>query len=220
MLRPLFFSLALAALALSQANPALANDDTSKINGSIRIDDGKSVGDLDTVNGSIRLGDHGEAEEISTVNGSIDVGDDGVIRSAGTVNGRISLGKRTRVSRDVDTVNGSLTLEEGVAVDGDVSNVNGTIRLIAAHVGGGIETVSGDIDIGADSSVDGGIHVEESSSWFNWGKEKAVRVVIGPRAVVKGSLVFERDVELFVSDSARIGEVKGAKPVMFSGDNP
>ncbi|HET9031317.1 MAG TPA: hypothetical protein VFN25_00275 [Dokdonella sp.] len=220
MLRPLIFSFALAALALGQASPTLASDDTSKVNGSIRIDDGKSVGDLSTVNGSIRLGDHGQAEEISTVNGSIDVGDDATIRSAGTVNGRISLGKRARVSHDVGTVNGSLTLEEGTEVSGDVNNVNGTIRLIAAHVGGGIETVSGDIDIGADSTIDGGIHVEKSNSWFNWGKEKAVRVEIGPRAVVKGALIFERDVELFVSDSARIGEVKGAKPVRFSGDHP
>ena len=94
MLRFLVLSLALAALGLGQIHPALASDDTSKVNGSIRIDDGKSVGDLDTVNGSIHLGDHGQADEISTVNGSINVGDDAEIRSAGTVNGRISLGKR------------------------------------------------------------------------------------------------------------------------------
>lgn len=220
MMRLFVLTLAMAVLALGQANPALASDDTSKVNGSIRIDDGQTVGDLDTVNGSIRLGDHGQADEISTVNGSIDVGDDATIHSAGTVNGRISLGKRTRVSRDVDSVNGSLTLEQGGDVSGKVSNVNGTIRLIAAHVGGNIETVSGDIEIGADSSVEGSIHVEESNSWFHWGAEKPVRVVIGPRAVVKGSLVFERDVELYVSDSARIGAVQGATPVTFSGDHP
>ncbi len=220
MSRFLVFTLAMAMLALGPMSPAHASDDTSKINGSIRIDDGKTVGDLDTVNGSIRLGDHGQADEISTVNGSIDVGDDATIRSAGTVNGRITLGKRTRVSRDVDTVNGSLTLEQGGDVSGNVSNVNGTIRLIAAHVGGNIETVRGDIEIGADSTVDGGIRVEQSNSWFQWGSDKPMRVVIGPRAVVKGSLEFKRDVELFVSDSARIGAVKGATPVKFSGDQP
>jgi DUF4097 and DUF4098 domain-containing protein YvlB len=220
MLRPSLFALVFAAIALVHIAPASAGDDTSKVNGSIRIDDGRSVGDLSTVNGSIRLGDHGQADEISTVNGSIDVGDDASIRSAGTVNGRISLGKHVRVSRGIDTVNGSLILDEGSDVSGDVSNVNGSIRLLSAHVGGGIKTVSGDIEIGADSTVDKGILVEKSNSWFHWGSEKAVRVVIGPRAVVSGKLVFEREVELFVSDSAKIGAIEGATPVKFSGDHP
>lgn len=220
MLRSFVFSLALATLALGSLSPAWASDDTSKVNGSIRIDEGKTVGDLDTVNGSISLGEHGQADEISTVNGSIDVGDDASIRSAGTVNGRIALGKRARVKEGIETVNGSLTLDEDSDVSGDVSNVNGSIRLHKAHVGGGIKTVGGDIEIGADSSVEKGIHVEKSNSWFNWGNDKPVRVVIGPRAVVKGTLLFERDVELMVSDSAQIGEVKGAKAVRFSGDHP
>jgi DUF4097 and DUF4098 domain-containing protein YvlB len=220
MLRPSLFALVLAAIAFAHTAPASAGDDTSKVNGSISIEDGRSVGDLSTVNGSIRLGDHGQADEISTVNGSIDIGDDASVRSAGTVNGRISLGKHARVSRDIDTVNGSLTLDQGGDVSGDVSNVNGSIRLLGAHVGGGIKTVSGDIEVGADSTVDKGILVEKSNSWFHWGSEKAPRVVIGPRAVVSGKLVFERDVELFVSDSAKIGAVEGATPVKFSGDHP
>ncbi len=220
MLRPTLFSLVFAVIAIIPLTSVSASDDTSKVNGSIRIDDGQTVGDLDTVNGSIRLGDHGKAEEVSTVNGSIDIGDDASIRTAGTVNGRIVLGKRVRVSGEVDTVNGSLTLDEGGDVSGDVSNVNGTIRLNNAHVGGVIKTVSGDIEIGADSRVDNGIHVEKSSGWFNWGSDKPVQVVIGPRAVVKGKLVFERTVELHVSDSAQIGEVTGATAIKFSGDHP
>lgn len=220
MLRPFLLSLALTTLALGAISPACASDDISKVNGSIRIDDGKTVGDLDTVNGSIILGEHGQADEISTVNGSIDIGDDASIRSADTVNGRITLGKRVRVSNGIDTVNGSLTLEEGSDISGDVSNVNGSIRLHKAHVGGTIKTVKGDIEIGADSIVDKGILVEKSTGWFNWGEDKPVHVLIGPRAMVKGTLVFERDVELLVSDSAQIGEVKGAKPVRFSGDHP
>ncbi|MCB1571692.1 MAG: hypothetical protein KDI72_11790, partial [Xanthomonadales bacterium] len=66
MLRPILCSLAVAALALGLSLPALAGDNYSKVNGSIRIEDGRSVGDLDTVNGSIRLGDRGQAEEVST----------------------------------------------------------------------------------------------------------------------------------------------------------
>ena len=220
MVRPILISLALAAVALACAAPALAGDDISKVNGSIRIDDGSTVGDLDTVNGSIRLGSRSQAEELSTVNGSIDIDDDAVIESAGTVNGRISVGRRVHVSQEIDTVNGSLTLEEGSDVNGDVANVNGSIRLRAAHVGGGIRTVSGDIEVGADSRVDRGILIEKSNSWFMFGNSKPPRVVIGPRAVVGGSLVFEREVELHVSDSAQVGEIKGATPIKFSGENP
>lgn len=220
MLRPILCSLALTALALGLSLPALASDDHSKVNGSIRIEDGRSVGDLETVNGSIRLGDHGQAEEVSTVNGSIEIGDDASIESAGTVNGRISIGRRARVAHEVSTVNGSLTLDEGSDVNGDVANVNGGIRLRSAHVAGGIRTVSGDIEVGADSRVDHGILVEKSNSWFNFGSNQPPRVVIGPRAVVEGTLVFEREVELYVSDSARVGEIKGATPVKFSGENP
>jgi DUF4097 and DUF4098 domain-containing protein YvlB len=220
MLRPFLTSLVFSVFALGLALPASASDDISKVNGSIRVDDGKTVGDLDSVNGSIRLGDHGQAEDVSTVNGSIEIGNDASIRSAGTVNGRVSIGNRSRVGKGVDTVNGSLSFDEGSDVGGDVANVNGSIRLRAAHVGGGIRTVSGDIEVGADSHIDGGILVEKSNSWFSFGASKPPRVVIGPRAVVQGKLVFEREVELHVSDSARIGEVKGATPVMFSGENP
>jgi len=220
MLRPILLCLALTLPAAALMSPSWASDDVSKVNGSIRIDDGQRAGDLDTVNGSINLGERGQAEALSTVNGSIEIGDDASIHSAGTVNGRITLGKRARVSEAIDTVNGSLLLEEGSEVSGDVSNVSGSIRLRSAHVGGGIRTVGGDIEIGADSRVDKGIRVEKSSSWFNWGNDKPVRVVIGPRAVVNGSLVFEREVELRVSDSAQIGEVSGATAQRFSGDHP
>jgi len=44
--------------------------------------------------------------------------------------------------------------------------------------------------------------------------------VIGPHAVVQGTLEFRRDVVLQVSDSAQIGPVKGATPVKFSGQQP
>jgi hypothetical protein len=44
--------------------------------------------------------------------------------------------------------------------------------------------------------------------------------VIGPHAVVQGTLEFRREVVLEVSDSAQIGTVKGATPVKFSGERP
>lgn len=219
MLRSLSLSLLVASAVLS-ASAAIADDDISKVNSSIRIDSGKTVGELETVNGSIRLGDNVQAREVSTVNGSIEIGDNAFVKSADTVNGRITIGRQTRISGNVETVNGSLGLEAGSDVSGDLGNVNGDIQMRAAHVGGRIQTVSGDIEIGADSIVDGGILVEKSNNWLNFGSDKPPRVVIGPRAVVKGALEFEREVELLVSDSASIGPVKGTTPVRFSGENP
>jgi DUF4097 and DUF4098 domain-containing protein YvlB len=218
--RTVFTTILATTLIFGTVTAAQADDDISKVNGSIRVEDGRTVGDLDSVNGSITLGNQGHAEDVGTVNGSVDIGDNATIDSASTVNGRISIGRQTRVAKDVETVNGSLNLEEGSDVSGNLSNVNGSIRLRAAHLGGGIETVNGDIEVGADSRIDGGILVEQSNSWFSFGTSKPPRVVIGPRAIVQGRLVFEREVELFVSDSARIGEVTGATPVKFSGDHP
>jgi hypothetical protein len=38
--------------------------------------------------------------------------------------------------------------------------------------------------------------------------------------VVEGPLEFEREVKLYVSDTAKVGEIKGATPVRFSGEKP
>lgn len=211
-------TLMLAVLCTAFAMPALADEDVSKVNGSIRVDSGKSVGDVDTVNGSITLSDNTRAREISTVNGSVEIGDGAQLRSADTVNGRIALGARVRVEKSVESVNGSLTISDGSDVSGKVANVNGTITLVAAHVGGGIATVNGDIDIGADSRVEGGVIVEKPG-WFS-SSSRLPRVVIGPRAVVQGTLDFRRDVELLVSESATIGTVTGATPKRFAGATP
>jgi hypothetical protein len=110
-------------------------------------------------------------------------------------------------------------LGKGANVSGHVSNVNGRFTLDAAHIGGGIETVSGDIEIGADSRVEGGIVVDRQHGWFNWGNRKP-RIVIGPHAIVAGTLEFRREVDLFVSDSATIGKVTGASAQKFFGDHP
>lgn len=208
----------LAVLCTAFVQPVLADDDVSKVNGSISVDAGKTVGDVDTVNGSITLDDNARAQEISTVNGSITIGDGAQLRSADTVNGRVSLGARVRVEKSVESVNGALRIGEGSDVSGKVANVNGTITLVTAHVGGGIATSNGDIEIGADSRVEGGIVVEKAG-WFK-SSTRIPRIVIGPRAVVEDTLDFRRDVELLVSESATIGTVTGATPKRFAGDTP
>jgi DUF4097 and DUF4098 domain-containing protein YvlB len=198
-----------------------ADLDIDKVNGSIHVPDNATVGKLSTVNGSIHVGDGAHATgDLSTVNGSIHVGANGTLKSADTVNGAIHVGAGARIAKTVEAVNGSITLATGADVAGRVSNVNGGIALTAAHVGGGIETTSGDIEVGANSRVEGGMLVNKDNSWFHFGVSRDPRVIIGPHAIVKGDLVFKRAVQLYISDSATIGKVDGAQAIPFSGDKP
>ncbi len=192
------------------------------VNQTIRIEAGQTTGDQSTVNGSVQLGRGAHAGALGTVNGSIVLADDATADEAETVNGSVKLGRNARIARDASTVNGGISLEPGATIGGDASNVNGDIRLEAARIAGILETVNGDITIGADAGVDGGIHVRKPGGGFlNFGSSSGTpHVTIGPRAVIGGTLQFDREVVLRVSDSARIGEVVGATPVPYSGDAP
>ena len=213
-------ALSATLVALLVAGSACARGiDVDKVNGSIHIESSQQAGNLSTVNGSIRVEDGASAAKVSTVNGGIELGERVIVDSAETVNGGIELGAGARINGAVDSVNGGVRLAKGAEVTGHASNVNGRFVLEAAHIGGGIETVSGDIEIGADSHVEGGIVVDKPHGW-SWGKQRNPRIVIGPRAVVQGTLEFRREVELYVSDSAKVGTITGAKAQSFSGDQP
>jgi DUF4097 and DUF4098 domain-containing protein YvlB len=209
----------LSALLFVSAVALGEGENIDKVNGSISVDNDQRRGDLSTVNGSIRVGDRAVVADIDTVNGGVTLGDEATADEIDNVNGSITLGEKARVARGIDSVNGSLTLDRGADVGGKIENVNGQIRLVAAHVGGGIFTTNGDVEIGANSRVENGIRVDKpDKSWFRMGKEKVPRIVIGPGAVVQGTLRFEREVKLYVSDSATIGTVVGATPVKYSGE--
>ena len=211
----------LLALALVLPLAALAQDnDIDKINGTARVEAGQRAGDVSTVNGAVRIGAGAVVKEASTVNGAVELGDKAQADKVGTVNGAVSLGSGSRVTGEVEATNGSIRLDRGAEVGGKLSNINGAIALDAAHVAGGIETVNGDITVGARSRIEGGILVNKSNSWFHFGDSRVPHIVIGPHAVVQGTLEFRREVVLKVSDSAQIGPVKGATPVKFSGDAP
>lgn len=212
----------LFALALLLPLAAAASDNAiDKVNGSVRIHAGQSVGDASTVNGDVDAGNGAHLRKADTVNGSITLGERATASALTTVNGGISLDKGARVSGEVQAVNGRIELAPGAEVGGHLSNVNGRIELAAAHVAGGLETVAGDIDVGANARVEGGILVDQpNGGWFHFGQSRPPHVVIGPHAVVQGTLEFRREVVLKVSDSAQIGPVKGATPVRFGGDRP
>jgi predicted acyltransferase (DUF342 family) len=213
------FALALPLSALPSSAWA-GDNDTDKVNGSVKVDAGQQAGNVSTVNGAVRIGDGATVQKASTVNGSVDLGDKAQAKELETVNGAVTMGTDSRVSGEVTAVNGSLHLAQAAEVAGKLSNVNGAIVLDAAHVAGGINTVGGDITVGANSHVEGGILVEKPGGWFNWGNSRDPLIVIGPHAVVQGTLEFRREVVLKVSDTAQIGPVKGATVVKFSGATP
>lgn len=206
----------LLTLALA-TTPALAQQDVSKVNGSVSADAGQAYGDLETVNGSVSIAAGATVEDASTVNGSITVGDKAQAASLETVNGAIRIGKDVQVRKDVETVNGSIFTDRGTTIGGNVDTVNGAIGLVGTQLAGGIETVNGDITVGIGSHVKGGIKVEKPRRW-SMKPRRDPRIIIGPNAVVEGPLVFERPVTLYVHTSARIGAVTGATAKPFSTD--
>jgi DUF4097 and DUF4098 domain-containing protein YvlB len=207
-------------VGLSASHAALAADnDISKINGAVRIEAGQHADDISTINGAVEVGERAVVDKASAVNGSVTLGGQAQAKRLNTVNGQITLGPASRVDGEVSTTNGGIALERGADVAGSVDNVNGLISLDAAHVAGGLRTVNGDIRVGANSQVEGGILVDKPSGW-SFGKRRVPQIVIGPHAVVKGTLEFRREVQLKVSDSAQIGPVTGATVQKFSGAQP
>lgn len=208
---------------LVSTTACVAGDDsgTSKVNGSVHVEAGQAPSDASTVNGSVEVAANAKVEDANTVNGSISLGDHATAKSASTVNGAVTLDNGAQVGGNIESVNGALNLSPGAAVGGHATNVNGHITIEGAHVGGQIETVAGDIDITGNARVDGGILVHKpDNGWFHFGIDRDPVVTIGPGATVNGTLKFERSVKLYVSDRATVGQIVGATPIKFSGDQP
>lgn len=166
------------------------------------------------------MGDRAKLDSVDTVNGGIRLGENVRAGSLESVNGGLRIEEGSRVAGTVSSVNGGIWMGKDAQVTGKVATVNGKMELEHAHVGGGLQTVNGNITLGSGSRVEGGILVEKPSfSLFNW-QRRTPRIVIGPDATVEGTLRFEQEVELYVSDRAKIGRVEGAKTKTFSGENP
>lgn len=212
-------------LAILIASPfaAAKGPDIDKVNGSVRTDANAEYGSLETVNGSVYVASGVRADSASTVNGRIEADKLAILGSVETVNGSIDLGETVTVEGDASTVNGAIEMERGTRIGGKLETVNGEIEMEGTQIDGGIATVNGNITVGADSVVHGGILVEKPQGnwlWNNNNSNKIPRIVIGPNAVVEGTLDFEREVELYVHTSAKIGTVRGATAKSFSGNQP
>ena len=197
----------------------------SSVNGSVTVGaDATVTGDVETVNGSIRIASSAKVEDVSTVNGSVKIGDGIEARDLSTVNGSIRVGANGNVDGGIEAVNGRITLGDKTSVRRGIENVNGEISLDGASTDGDISTVNGDITVDNGGRVGGDIIIEKPGGW-SWNKKKRKpRITIGRDAVVEGVINTEREIELYIHESASVGGVEGKASmddaVRFSGDSP
>lgn len=201
------------------------SDGHSTVNGSITVGDSSVIdGSLETVNGTITVGSNTSLRDAETVNGSVRLGDGVTVRHVQSVNGSIRLGENVMVSGQVEVVNGKISIDRGSRIDGDVSNVNGELVIDGAEISGDLETTNGDVLVTNGAVVRGNLTIERPRGW-NWLKDRRKpRIVIGPNSEVGGVIRVERDVELYISDSATVGGVSGEMSmddaIRFSGARP
>jgi outer membrane protein assembly factor BamB len=188
---------------------------------SIRLAADVEAGDLHTLHGSIHIGERSKVGDVKTIDGTVVLAKGSRANSVRSLDGAIQLEEDAKLVHGVSTAGGSIVLDDHADVAGRVTTADGEIRLKNAHVSGGIVTRRGNINVGSGSHVENGIRVKRSFCLcINAGLVSNPRVVIGPGAVVRGSLIFERKVTLYVSDMATIGDVVGATSVRFSGPTP
>ena len=197
----------------------------SSVNGSITVGEGAVIdGSLETVNGSIRIDENVRLEDAETVNGTIRIGSGSSTEDVSSVNGSIRLASNVTVDGAVEVVNGRISLDTGTSVDRGVSNVNGEISLSGAEVGGDLSTVNGDVTLQDGATLRGDLIVEKPGGWGWKNNNRQPKIIIGQNSKVLGDIVLEREVELFISDSAEVGGVTGemslADAVRFSGSSP
>lgn len=198
----------------------------STVNGSISVGREAVVsGALETVNGSIRVDADARIEDAETVNGAVRLAAGVTAQDVSSVNGTIDLAENVTVDGEVSVVNGKIVIGAGSEVSKDVSNVNGEIRIAGTSIGGDLATVNGDVTLTDNSVLRGNLIVEKPNGrLWNRADRRKPRIVIGPGVRIQGNIELEREVELYISDSAQVGGVTGAmtmeQAVRFSGERP
>jgi len=221
------YTSSLAANTISKSNGSIVYTgehsgppDLKTTNGRIEVGNGLTVGTVKTTNGTISLGEKVVAEEIKTTNGAIHIDSGSQVGEVRTTNGGIKI-VNTVVNGDVRTTNGALTVSERSQIVGSVITTNGGIYLDQVNVGENVQFTNGKMVLD-ESEIVGDIIVNEggSNGWFNWGNNKKPIVIVGRDTTVKGKIIAKRDIELYVHESAKVGEIEGAEAEVFSGDRP
>lgn len=205
---------------------ASESDGATTVNGSISVAEGSVVtGTIQTVNGKISVGDNSTIEDAVTVNGRLFVSDDVSTADLSTVNGAVNVGENSTIKGEIGAVNGGIKVEQGSTVSGDLGNVNGSIELEGSEIGGNVTTVNGSVNLSDSAVIKGNLIVEKPSFWsFSSNNDRMPEIVIGPGSEVQGTIQLEREVKLYISDSASVGGVEGemsmSDAVRFSGNSP
>jgi len=201
-------------------------DGASTVNGSITVGSGATVtGGLETVNGAIRVENDAVVKDLETVNGSIKVGSGAQAGDIDGVNGGIRVGENVSINGEISVVNGKIGVDAGSTVSEDLSNVNGEISITGAEIGGNLSTVNGDVSLLGGANLHGDLTIEKPGG-INWSSKNSriPRIVIGPGSKVGGNIIVEREVELYISETAEVGGVSGVmdmdQAVRFKGDRP
>ncbi len=198
----------------------------STVNGSITVGSGATVtGTLETVNGAIRIEKNAVIEDAGTVNGSIKIASGVKAEDIEGVNGSIRIGENVTIKGEVSVVNGRIGVDSGSTISDGVSNVNGEITITGAEIGGDLSTVNGDVSLTDGANLHGNLTIEKPGG-INWGKgnSRKPRIIVGPGSKVGGEIIAEREIELYISDTAEVGGVSGVmsmdQAVRFSGKQP
>jgi cytoskeletal protein CcmA (bactofilin family) len=116
-------------------------------------------------------------------------------------------------------------LDKGSSVASHLSNINGDITLTGSTVGRNVSTVNGDVSVMEGAVIKGDLIVEKPHGFFNGSNNsEPPTIIIGPGSRVEGVIKLEREVTLYISDSAEVGGVEGVMSmddaVRFSGNRP
>ncbi|MCZ6809247.1 MAG: hypothetical protein O7D92_05755, partial [Proteobacteria bacterium] len=69
----------------------------------------------------------------------------------------------------------------------------------------------------------GNLTIEKPGGWDN-NKSRKPKIIIGPGSRIGGKIVAEREIELYISDTAEVGGVAGVmsmeQAIRFSGKRP
>lgn len=195
----------------------VVDGDVSNVNGSISIGrECRITGNVRNVNGRISVGPESQAGAIRNTNGAIALDQGASVERITSTNGAIDLGENVRVAGNVENTNGRIVTASGTRIGGTVESLNGRIQMVGSQAAG-LSTSNGGVELLDGTRIDGELHVRRTRGTVASG---ASRIIIGPDVVVTGPVRIEREVELYIHESATTGEISGADPIRYSGDTP
>jgi len=152
-------------------------------------------------------------------NGRVEIGNDTKTETIGTVNGSISVDGYLTVDGDIESVNGAVSLRDGGNVSGTIETVNGLIYLNNVTVENHVGNINGGMHFENGTTINGNVKVEKPEN--GWNANQDPLIIIGKNVEIKGDLLIEPEVRLYVHKSASIGSIKGAKAEYYdSNDAP